>query len=205
MRIVNKFIEKMRWGVFSAINRIVFRLQGFEVGAGFRSNGRIYVKNLGGGITIGNNVRINSSRNYNPIGNGLRTTIELLPGGSLKIGNNVGFSNTTIVCSREVSIGDYVDIGDNVKIYDTDFHSLNPFLRSSKNDYNKAAKKKISISDHSFIGTNTIILKGSKIGKCSIIGAGSIVTGTIPDYEIWGGNPARFIRKLTEKEIEQEF
>ena len=49
MRIVNKFIEKMRWGVFSAINRIVFRLQGFEVGAGFRSNGRICVKNLGGG------------------------------------------------------------------------------------------------------------------------------------------------------------
>ncbi|MGN0579553.1 MAG: acyltransferase [Ruminococcus sp.] len=175
------------------------------MGFGFKANGRVFVKNLGGCMSIGDSVRINSSKNYNPIGGGSRTIIELLPDCNLRIGNHVGISNTTIVCSKEIIIGDYVDIGDNAKIYDTDFHSLNPFIRSSSKDYADAGKKKIIIGDYSFIGTNVIILKGSKIGKYSIVGAGSVVAGTIPDYEIWGGNPAKYIRRLTEKEITQMF
>ena len=46
-----------------------------------------------------------------------------------------------------------------------------------------------------FIGMNTIICKDIKIGKNCIIAAGSVVTKDIPDNEIWGGNPARFIKK----------
>lgn len=205
MRIIGKLVEKLRWGIFSIYYHIYFKIKKIQVGFGFKANGRIYVKNLGGGIIIGNRVRINSSKNYNPIGSGKRTVIELFPQCKLQIGNHVGVSNATIVCSKEICIGDYVDIGDNVKIYDTDFHSLNPFVRSSDKDFIEAEKRKIMIGDYSFIGTNVIILKGTKIGKFSVIGAGSVVAGNVPDYEVWGGNPAKFIRKLTEKEMTQIF
>lgn len=53
----------------------------------------------------------------------------------------------------------------------------------------------VEIGEHAFIGAATIITGNIKIGKGAIIGAGSVVTKDIPDYEIWGGNPARFIKK----------
>jgi acetyltransferase-like isoleucine patch superfamily enzyme len=41
-----------------------------------------------------------------------------------------------------------------------------------------------------------LILKGVTVGKYSIVAAGSIVTKSIPPNEIWGGNPAKFIRRI---------
>lgn len=47
------------------------------------------------------------------------------------------------------------------------------------------------IEDYVFLGVNSIILpKCKRIGKYSVIGAGSIVTKDVPDYEVWAGNPA---------------
>ena len=52
------------------------------------------------------------------------------------------------------------------------------------------------IKDNAFIGAHSIILKGVTIGENSIIGAGSVVTKSVPDNQIWAGNPARFIRNI---------
>lgn len=54
---------------------------------------------------------------------------------------------------------------------------------------------RVEIEDGSDIGAGAIILPGVKIGKGVIIGAGSVVTKSVPDYEIWAGVPARKIRK----------
>ena len=54
--------------------------------------------------------------------------------------------------------------------------------------------KEIVIGDDVWIGTRCIILQGVSIGKGSIVGAGSLVNKSIPDYQIWAGSPARFIR-----------
>ena len=54
---------------------------------------------------------------------------------------------------------------------------------------------KVNIGDNVFIGMNTLIVNAVNIGNNAVIGAGSIVTCDIPENEIWGGNPARFIRK----------
>lgn len=56
---------------------------------------------------------------------------------------------------------------------------------------------KVHIGKNAFIGAHTIICNSVSIGEHSIIGAGSVVTKDIPPYEIWGGNPAHFIRKRT--------
>lgn len=54
---------------------------------------------------------------------------------------------------------------------------------------------KVTIGKNSWMGANTIICKPIKIGEGSIIGASSVVTKYIPPFEIWAGNPARFIRR----------
>lgn len=54
----------------------------------------------------------------------------------------------------------------------------------------------IKIEEHVFLGTNVIITKPVTIGHHSVVGAGSVVTKDIPPCEIWGGVPARFIKKF---------
>ncbi|WP_212635306.1 acyltransferase [Pseudozobellia thermophila] len=52
------------------------------------------------------------------------------------------------------------------------------------------------IKDRAFIGAYSIILKGVTIGENAIVGAGSVVTKSVPDNQIWAGNPAKFIRSI---------
>lgn len=52
----------------------------------------------------------------------------------------------------------------------------------------------ITIGEHAFIGSGTIITGNVTIGRSAIIGAGSVVTKSVGDYEIWAGNPAKFIK-----------
>ena len=53
----------------------------------------------------------------------------------------------------------------------------------------------ITVMPRAFIGTNSIICSDVIIGEGAIVGAGSVITKNIPAYEIWAGNPARFIKK----------
>jgi acetyltransferase-like isoleucine patch superfamily enzyme len=52
----------------------------------------------------------------------------------------------------------------------------------------------IIIEDWAWIGAGTIVLPGIHIGKGAIVGAGSVVTRSVPAFEIWAGNPAKKIR-----------
>ena len=54
----------------------------------------------------------------------------------------------------------------------------------------------VKIKNNVFIGAKYIILKGVTIGENSVVGAGSVVTKSIPANQIWAGNPAKFIRNL---------
>ena len=147
---------------------------------------------------MGRGVRINSSLFSNPIGGDTRTILSVSKGATLEIGDYTGFSNIAISCKEKVIIGKYVKIGGSVKIYDNDFHSLSFKMRkNSKTDI--PLKKSVELKDGCFIGAHSIILKGVTIGKESIVGAGSVVSKSIPDGEIWGGNPIKFIKKNSNK------
>ncbi|MBQ2259669.1 MAG: sugar O-acetyltransferase, partial [Spirochaetales bacterium] len=58
----------------------------------------------------------------------------------------------------------------------------------------------IKVGNNVWIGTGTIILAGVEIGDGSIVGAGSVVTKSIPSNVIAYGNPCKVIRKLTEED-----
>lgn len=52
----------------------------------------------------------------------------------------------------------------------------------------------VHIEDDVFIGVNVCICNSVRIGKGAIVGAGSVVTKDIPSYQVWAGNPARYIK-----------
>jgi len=157
-------------------------------------NGRIAVQNKGG-LKIGSNLLVNSGKKFNPIGAGYITRLIVKKDAVLKIGDNVGISNSTFYCTERITIGSNVLFGGNCKIWDTDFHSLDSKIRNFGND-DQIKGGPITIGDNVFIGGESIILKNVSIGDNSIIGAGSVVTKNIPENEVWAGNPAKYLRTL---------
>lgn len=117
-------------------------------------------------------------------------------GAVLHIGNNFGMSSSSIQCCKSITFGNNVLVGAGCLIMDSDFHDLN-YLNRRINHGNKTAKcYPVEIGDDVFIGARSIICKGVTIGARSIIAAGSVVKQNVPKDEIWGGNPASFIKKI---------
>ena len=156
--------------------------------------GSIYINNMSGFFSIGDNVNINSSYKKNVLGN--KTALEIYPNGRLIIGNGVNLSNVRIRCEKEVIIEDYVMLGGGVTIIDSNCHSLDFNERMFSIDGGAIVSSPIHIKRGAFIGAGVLILKGVTIGEEAIVAAGSVVTRDIPDGEIWGGNPAVFLRKV---------
>lgn len=115
----------------------------------------------------------------------------------LHIGDNVGISGSTISATQEITIGNNVLIGSGCVICDSDAHPLNPLERDRPE---RTHRSPIIIEDNVFIGARTIVLKGVTIGANSVIGAGSIVSKSIPCNVIAAGNPCIVIRSLNKNE-----
>nr|MBW0026557.1 hypothetical protein [Segatella copri] len=78
---------------------------------------------------------------------------------------------------------------------DNDFHPLSYSDRYPVERKNVIRKRPIVIGEGCFIGANTIILKGTTLGRNVVVGAGSVVCGTFPDNVIIAGNPAKIIKE----------
>jgi len=175
-------------------NILYLKLKKCKIGKNVRVNGFLYISNHGQ-ITIGDNVTINSGQRFNPVGGASKTRIFAYKNSEIIIENNVGISNTTIVSSKKILIGENTLIGASCNIMDTDFHSIKALDRL-KGD-NDIKTKEIIIKDNVFVGAHSMILKGTIIGYNSVIGAGSVVSNkNIPDNELWAGNPISLIRNI---------
>ena len=155
-------------------------------------NGKLIIVNRGQ-IKFGNDLKFNSSIYSNFVGLYKPCSIEVQKNAKLQIGDHSGFSAVSIFCATEIIIGEYLFCGGNVSIWDTDFHPLNYEQRRKGSIGTKTYP--IKIGNDVFIGANSIILKGVSIGDRVIVGAGSVVTKSIPNDEIWAGNPAKKISK----------
>lgn len=190
-----KVIRTLRNKWYYYFNLLNFKFHNVEIPNDFVINGRIYISN-NGTIKIGNKFKANSGKNNNPIGGDIILRLVCHKGASIKIGDHVGISNSTFVAKEKIDIGNNVLIGGSCRFWDTDFHSLNSLDRISNSNFNVNSKS-ILIENNAFIGGGCILLKGSHMGKNSILAAGSVLASTVPMNEIWGGNPAKFIKKTT--------
>jgi acetyltransferase-like isoleucine patch superfamily enzyme len=191
------FLTSYMW-----ITRFIFKIKlianDVKYGENLICNGLPYISVKKTGIlSFGRNVTINNGNQFNRIGRNQNCIFSVSKGAKCKIGNNVGLSSTAIVCTSQIILEDYVQIGGGTVIYDTDFHNIQPDMRINESqNLENIVRKPVFIKKNAFIGAHSIILKGVIIGENSIIGTGSVVTKSVPDNEVWAGNPACFIKKL---------
>lgn len=122
------------------------------------------------------------------------------------IGNHCCFSNAVLLCELELCIGNFVAIGWNATIADTDFHPISPARRiedavacsplGKELRRPPIAAKRIVIEDDVWIGPGATILKGVRIGAGSFIEPGALITRDVPPRSRVGGNPAQVIGNL---------
>lgn len=194
-KIIYKKIRTIKEKYILLFNIIQFKINNVEIRRCDVKyiKGKMKIRNLGD-IVIGGNVTINSGAIYNLTGGQEYTSFLVFEGGRLEIHDNVGISNTSICSKNKIIIRSNVLVGCNCKIWDTDFHSIN--FKDRLIDSANIKAEPIEIKSGAWIGGYSIILKGVTIGENSIVAAGSVVTKSIPDNEVWGGNPAKFIKDL---------
>jgi acetyltransferase-like isoleucine patch superfamily enzyme len=141
-----------------------------------------------------------------------RTRIDVLPFNRFEIGENstiedfatinnglgdviigertrIGISNVLI---GPVKIGNDVILAQNIVISGLN-HSYDDIKRPIKDQ--ECTKGEIVIEDDAWIGANAVITAGVRIGKHSVVAAGSVVTKDVPPYSIAVGNPARVVKQ----------
>ena len=138
-------------------------------GAWFSGAPLIRTRNSGS-VVIGEGTCLQSRSRLNLVGIVNQCVIDTRAGGSVYIGKNSGITSCVINSRERIHIGDNVNIGGNVRIFDHDFHSLNALKRRSfATDFPSVRSLPVNIGDDVFIGTNAIILKGSDIGARTIV------------------------------------
>lgn len=200
-----RFCSKICSSLYIGWNKIYFFLNNIKYGKNFRVFNHLYLKiHVGALVQIGNNCTIMSGAGLNPLSRNIKTCIYVGKKATLKLGNDVGISSSTLWVKESVSIGNSVAIGADCIIMDTDAYNLDWKIRCSEetNEYGEsvdmvtAASAPIVIEDNVLVGARCIILKGVTIGARSIIGSGSIVTKDIPSDCIAAGNPCKVIKSI---------
>jgi len=111
--------------------------------------------------------------------------------GDIVIGNytRIGLNNTLI---GPVAIGNKVNLAQNVAIsgLNHNFEDIDKLIAEQG-----ISTKQITIEDNVWIGANSVVLPGIRIGKHVVVGAGSVVTRDVPPYRVVVGNPARVVKR----------
>lgn len=131
-----------------------------------------------GSIEIGDGVKFRN-----------RPSLYVDEGGHIVIGAGTFLnSSASVYCCRRVEIGPNCLIGDQTAIFDSQFHQTD--------EASEPVRAPVKIGRNVWVGYRAIILAGVEIGDHSVIGAGSVVTSSIPSRVLAAGNPAKVIREL---------
>lgn len=116
--------------------------------------------------------------------------IECWQGATIRIGKGTYLNrNTEIVAAQSVIIGADCKIARDVLIMDTDQHPIGS---------GHVVSKPVLIEDRVWLGARTIVLKGVTIGHDSVVGAGAIITKSVPPFSVVVGPAATVIRDVRE-------
>jgi acetyltransferase-like isoleucine patch superfamily enzyme len=174
-----RFIKK----ISQKIRTTILRLKGVSIGKNVEIESCYFTWyhniKLGDNCTIERHVFFNANGAFNP-----KHTIII--GDKTFIGNGCEFN-----IAQNITIGYHCAIASGCKFIDHNhgFDTQNVFI-----GLQPAQNAPIKIEDDVWLGVNVVVLKNVHIGQGAIVGAGSVVTKSIPPYEIWGGVPAVKIR-----------
>jgi acetyltransferase-like isoleucine patch superfamily enzyme len=153
---------------------------------------------------------INKIKSYiNPPKPSLFFTKDIFKDRKFDIGDYTYGRPTILFDNQEANliIGKFCSIADGVTIFlggnhRTDwittypFNALTSYFPEGKGiKGHPATKGDVVIGNDVWIGQNATIMSGVSIGDGAVIAAGSVVSKNIGDYEIWGGNPSRLLKK----------
>jgi len=195
-QIIPPFILKMKKRIHNHIYIGQLR-QKATVGENTEMEGMIDKREPGSIVTIGKDCWIQAD------------LVTEIASSRIDIGDNVFIGSGTVFdCVEHISIADDVKIGFNSLFMDCDNHSIRYSVRKNdladykknKRDWSMAKKAPIRVDKGAWLGARVIVLKGVTIGEGAIIGAGSVVTKSIPAWTIAAGSPARVIREIQENE-----
>lgn len=189
-------------GIKNPIPKLMMKLQGVKYGKGCAFYGLpVIICTKDSSMILGEDVVCVSNFLSNLVGLYQRSIIFARAGAKVILEDDVRMSGVTIYSRESIRIGKHTSIGGNVKIFDHDFHPIDPQERLEHPNSGMKTKP-IDIGENVFIGANVIILKGSKIGNNCVIGAGAVVSGTFEDNTVIVGNPAKVVRKLETNDME---
>lgn len=128
------------------------------------------------------------------------------PGGQLTIGTDCRFSDAVVIAEASVTIGDRVMLGWNTTVADSDFHPIEPTARrldaeacsplGGKLARPATTPRPVIVGSDTWIGPNSVVLKGVEIGPGCFIEPGSVVLSDVPSRCRVIGNPAVIVEEL---------
>jgi len=157
-------------------------------------------------LLLGKNVDIDTTASFNNVnfGNnvkiGKKTTIFGSPKYILEVGEGTEIGNFSIIngYSAQLKIGKRCSIGSLCHfIVDTGPTASPKLLKKYK-----ISEAPITVGDDCIVGHGTMVIAGSVIGDCCYIMPNSFVNCEVPSYSVYGGSPAKFIKKIEPNEIE---
>lgn len=154
-----------------------------ELGQRSRLVGRADVTNHGH-MVIGERARLNGSREPLELATGTDGTLEI------GVSTFINFG-TSIVATRHITIGSNCLIGPYCMVMDNSYHRIEPDRR-----YETPPSDPVVIGDNVWLGARSIVLPGVHIGDHAVIGAGSVVTHSLPPRTLAAGVPARVIKQI---------
>lgn len=199
-RLWTRLVAKIFWKIEQMQLEMAMEsfLKGAVLGAHCRMTARAWCVNPGAreNIRIGNGV----------VCRGLVRSERFHPG-KIIIGDDVYLGDDTIISAADlVEIGSATMLAHGVQIFDNDSHPLDPFLRERdmliatmrvKGQRPEIAFAPVVVGPRSWVGLNSIILRGVTIGEGAVVAAGSVVTKDVPPYTLVAGNPANVVKNIS--------
>ena len=180
----NAFRLRMRVRPADWARRFVYRRLGMAIGPG-AGLGRISV-NWPHQVSVGRGSAVLDGTVLDYCHGVWRPGPSMVIGDGCYIGRGVEFN-----CRDRITVGDNCLVAAGCRFIDHD-HGLAVGTPMRAQDGVEAA---ITVGSDVWLGANVVVLKGVTIGSGAVVAAGAVVTRPVPDLEIWGGVPARRLRR----------
>jgi acetyltransferase-like isoleucine patch superfamily enzyme len=167
----------------------VMRSVCFSIGRGLRADRLPYMRGKGR-LTFGSHVCL-SGRSSFYFMSGMPEEPEIAIGDHVFVGNGCTFS-----AARSITVGNHCLIAAGVRIHDNDGHPMDPERRRRGERIRADEAGPVVVEDNVWIGADATILKGLRIGRDAVIGAGAVVTADVAPGTVVAGNPARVVKTL---------